>query len=334
MDLTPRTTLHLQDFNRPVLALVTVPNLLLATVRYLPRHVLYSPIEDDHVESQAAVRDAPTNGRDGDGNGNGGEEKEDDQGEIDFTQPGILSIHPALKSAFKRLLEKRSVDLRFTYGHWSGLAREWKGENGRRVSTTSPFQHPERPQLSQQPEQSPQSHQSQVLQQQRPTPQQRYDLVITAETIYSEESVHDLLAVLQSSTASISSTPHPSYQPPPQSQPQQPNIQAQALVPERGGPEQGQGQVQARAPFMLRSTTHTQLETQEPHHSESQSQSQSNHLPTGSDTLESSLGDLRVDGEDWGVVPLRDARATTVLVAAKVSLVTRSTEPLGSAQTC
>lgn len=54
-----------------------------------------------------------------------------------------------------QLLEQHYVDLRFTYGHWAGLADELKGQEG-------------------------------------------YDLILTAETIYAEDSVDDLVSVLRS----------------------------------------------------------------------------------------------------------------------------------------
>ena len=75
---------------------------------------------------------------------------------VDITKPGILTITETVKTAFKDLLAQRNVELRFTYGHWSGLAESIQEEG-------------------------------------------RYDLVLTSETIYAEESVDDLLAVLRAS---------------------------------------------------------------------------------------------------------------------------------------
>jgi protein-histidine N-methyltransferase len=66
-----------------------------------------------------------------------------------------VSITPAVKDAFKALLESRHIQLKFTYGYWGGLASDI-GSNG-----------------------------------------DKYDLVLTSETIYAEESVDDLISVLR-----------------------------------------------------------------------------------------------------------------------------------------
>lgn len=60
-----------------------------------------------------------------------------------------------MKDHFKALLVQRGIELRFTYGHWGGMARDLHAKA------------------------------------------EKYDLVLTSETIYSEESVDDLLAVLR-----------------------------------------------------------------------------------------------------------------------------------------
>ena len=74
---------------------------------------------------------------------------------LDLTVPGVLAITNSVKTHFKKLLDERGIELRFTYGHWGGMARD--------------------------------------LEETRQT----FDLVLTSETIYSEESVDDLLAVLR-----------------------------------------------------------------------------------------------------------------------------------------
>lgn len=77
---------------------------------------------------------------------------------VDVNQPGHLHITEEVKLGFRRLLESHGVDLRFTYGHWGGLAKELvdgKGDG------------------------------------------QGYGLVMTAETIYAEDSVDDLIEVLR-----------------------------------------------------------------------------------------------------------------------------------------
>lgn len=119
---------HLQDFNRPVLELVTLPNLLLSLLPHLPVEVLHeNSAEDNEVEDLAP----------------------------DLTKPGVVSITPAVKEAFKSLLETQHIELKFTYGFWSGVAADIKAS------------------------------------------EERYDLVLTSETIYAEESVDDLIAVLR-----------------------------------------------------------------------------------------------------------------------------------------
>ncbi|KAK1920887.1 hypothetical protein DB88DRAFT_501389 [Papiliotrema laurentii] len=124
-----KTIFHLQDFNKPVLELVSLPNLLLALLPHTPPEALRE---------------------------NDPESNEIEEVLVDITKPGILTITETVKTAFKDLLAQRNVELRFTYGHWSGLAESIQEEG-------------------------------------------RYDLVLTSETIYAEESVDDLLAVLRAS---------------------------------------------------------------------------------------------------------------------------------------
>lgn len=127
-----KTIFHLQDYNRPVLALVTLPNLLLASLPFFPPETLHQP--DDSVDVEETVPD--------------------------LSVPGTLNITPQVKDAFKSLLDHQEIELKFTYGHWSGLADELKDVNG----------------------------------------DEKYDLVLTAETIYSEDSVEDLMAVLKNAS--------------------------------------------------------------------------------------------------------------------------------------
>ena len=126
----PTTTIHLQDFNKPVLSLVTLPNLILATLPFLAPESLKDPTD-------AEIEDVLP----------------------DLSEPGTLNINPMVKFAFKSLLEEHSIRLEFTYGHWSGLAQRMEEDK-----TT-------------------------------------YDLVLTSETIYAEDSVEDLLAVLKAGYA-------------------------------------------------------------------------------------------------------------------------------------
>ncbi|EIW66165.1 hypothetical protein TREMEDRAFT_35357, partial [Tremella mesenterica DSM 1558] len=122
------TTIHLQDYNHLVLSLVTLPNLILATIPYLPRSILQ--------RSGSSM---------------------DEEAEVDFTQSANLDLTPELLIAFLDLLRENGVEVRFSSGDWSGLAEQL-------------------------------------------TDEKKYDLVLTAETIYSEGSVMPLLDVLRNST--------------------------------------------------------------------------------------------------------------------------------------
>lgn len=86
----------------------------------------------------------------------------------DLEGPGSLAITDLVKRAFKDLLERHKIELKFTYGDWSGLAEELsaagRGPNGDGESTNE------------------------------------YDLVLTSETIYSEDSVDALLDVLRAAS--------------------------------------------------------------------------------------------------------------------------------------
>ena len=97
-----KTILHMQDYNLSVLQLVTLPNLLLAALPFLLPASLDPPNDAVDLES------APS----------------------DLTRPGDLNVTPAFKKSFKKMLEEKSVDLTFSYGHWSGFARNLREEGG------------------------------------------------------------------------------------------------------------------------------------------------------------------------------------------------------------
>ncbi|WVW79889.1 hypothetical protein I302_101859 [Kwoniella bestiolae CBS 10118] len=99
-----KTTLHMQDYNSLVLSLVTLPNLILATLPYLPPEVLHLPTEEEDVEEVIP----------------------------DLENPGNLVLSPQLVEGFKELLQQRNIELKFSYGHWAGLARDLQkeGEEG------------------------------------------------------------------------------------------------------------------------------------------------------------------------------------------------------------
>ncbi|WWD16868.1 hypothetical protein CI109_101300 [Kwoniella shandongensis] len=133
---THRTVLHLQDYNSLVLSLVTLPNLILASLPYLPSDLLHSP-EDGEELIESVVPD--------------------------LESPGNLTLTSELVQRFQALLDERGVDLKFTYGHWEGLSSE----------------------LSQEGE--------------------VYGLVLTAETIYADESTPALISVLKAAVKSKAS---------------------------------------------------------------------------------------------------------------------------------
>lgn len=93
-----RTVLHLQDYNLPVLSLVTLPNLVLATLPFLP-------------ESARGCARALIVG---------------DEEDLPFSPklPGVLELSPAVLDAFQSALEDAGVELRFTHGDWSGMAQQ------------------------------------------------------------------------------------------------------------------------------------------------------------------------------------------------------------------
>jgi protein-histidine N-methyltransferase len=104
------TTLHLQDYNLQVLKLVTLPNLLLAALPYLPSQTLHRADEADDLEGTVP----------------------------DLLSPGEITITKDLKAGFRDLLEACGVILEFTYGDWSGLNVELeKGNVGYGLVMTS-----------------------------------------------------------------------------------------------------------------------------------------------------------------------------------------------------
>ncbi|WVF66910.1 hypothetical protein IAT40_001653 [Kwoniella sp. CBS 6097] len=127
---THQTTFHLQDYNSLVLSLVSLPNLILASLPFLPTEALHPPEEEEDVETVLP----------------------------DLEQPGNIHLTPTLIQAFRTLLEERSIELVFTYGHWAGLAAELQDKSKQGEG---------------------------------------YGLILTAETIYAEESHQSLLDVLR-----------------------------------------------------------------------------------------------------------------------------------------
>ncbi|KAI0253384.1 hypothetical protein BJV78DRAFT_1302094 [Lactifluus subvellereus] len=96
----PETQIHLQDYNRSVLELVTLPNVLIAW--YL------SPLSAEYRSSAA-----PDSGSDDDG----------DKGTAAAPGrgPGALTVTQALLAAFTASLDAHNVHLRFFAGGWASL---------------------------------------------------------------------------------------------------------------------------------------------------------------------------------------------------------------------
>ncbi|BEI90095.1 uncharacterized protein CcaverHIS019_0301650 [Cutaneotrichosporon cavernicola] len=149
-----KTVIHVQDYNLPVLSLVTLPNLVLAALPSLPLSArgaaeaaaLPRPPKSDTIEEE------PENEEDWQDQ----DEDEDIKRPFDPNAAGTLELSPAVLDAFTSLLEERGVELKFTSGDWGGMAQ----------SVGS------------------------------------YDLIMSAETIYAEDSVGPLLDVIRAASAS------------------------------------------------------------------------------------------------------------------------------------
>ncbi|BGP13924.1 hypothetical protein JCM10213_002568 [Rhodosporidiobolus nylandii] len=83
----PKTRLHLQDYNKQVLTLITLPNLLLTYAL--------------HLASPDAAPDADE--------------------ETSSPEPGELEVTPEFLESFESLLERENIELRFFEGDWSGM---------------------------------------------------------------------------------------------------------------------------------------------------------------------------------------------------------------------
>jgi protein-histidine N-methyltransferase len=148
-----------QDYNLPVLSLVTLPNLVLAALEAIPegaRTAESAPEDGPRLEFDEADEDAYEE------NAENAENEDDGDAEeafrpFDPTRAGTLDVTPELLDAFKALLEEHNVELLFTYGDWSGMAAQLAEQEG-------------------------------------------YNLVLTAETIYAEETVQPLVDVLRAAT--------------------------------------------------------------------------------------------------------------------------------------
>ncbi|GAA6023690.1 hypothetical protein JCM10207_008750 [Rhodosporidiobolus poonsookiae] len=91
-----KTRLHLQDYNKQVLTLITLPNLLLTYAQ--------------HLASPSSAPDA------------------DEDPEPASHDAGELDVTPEFLEAFEALLERENVELRFFEGDWSGMDQAVRGE--------------------------------------------------------------------------------------------------------------------------------------------------------------------------------------------------------------
>ncbi|GAA6061575.1 hypothetical protein JCM10212_004325 [Sporobolomyces blumeae] len=116
---TRKTTFHLQDYNKQVLSLITLPNLLLTYARHLATHstATPTPVGNGSVEeiSADAEPEHPPVGQD----------------------PGELELTPEFLESFDALLERESIEFEFSEGDWSGMDDAVRGRGGYDVVLTS-----------------------------------------------------------------------------------------------------------------------------------------------------------------------------------------------------
>ncbi|GAA6006446.1 hypothetical protein JCM11491_004963 [Sporobolomyces phaffii] len=96
------TRIHLQDYNKQVLSLITLPNLLLTYAH----HVILT-------RASSSPPDADADADDDDDRGNAAT--------LQFKGPGELDVTPELLEAFEALLAHEGIVLEFSEGDWSGM---------------------------------------------------------------------------------------------------------------------------------------------------------------------------------------------------------------------
>ncbi|KAH9179042.1 hypothetical protein EDB89DRAFT_2063142 [Lactarius sanguifluus] len=120
----PETEIHLQDYNRAVLELVTFPNVLLAWCTFRPSLVdspmlqLFTDVSPLSAQYRASAPDADSDSDDGAVSASiqtRGHER----------RQGGLTVTPALLAAFKTSLDAHRVCLRFFSGGWTSLRAHW-----------------------------------------------------------------------------------------------------------------------------------------------------------------------------------------------------------------
>ncbi|GAA5841547.1 hypothetical protein JCM11251_001257 [Rhodosporidiobolus azoricus] len=93
-----KTRIHLQDYNKQVLTLITLPNLLLTYAQ--------------HLASPSTAPDA------------------DEDPATSAPDPGELEVTPEFLESFESLLERENIELLFSEGDWSGMDEAVRAEEG------------------------------------------------------------------------------------------------------------------------------------------------------------------------------------------------------------
>ncbi|GAA5989398.1 hypothetical protein JCM10908_001294 [Rhodotorula pacifica] len=86
-----KTRIHVQDYNKQVLSLITFPNLLLTYAQHFLLPATKAPDADE------------------------------DPADMTDDRPGELEVSPEFLESFESFLERENVDLRFFEGDWSGM---------------------------------------------------------------------------------------------------------------------------------------------------------------------------------------------------------------------
>ncbi|KAG8831889.1 hypothetical protein FRC18_005809 [Serendipita sp. 400] len=186
----PCTLIHLQDYNRSVLELVTLPNIILAwyssnaAAQYRQSLPPEPPSPTSRSSTPRIIEEEEETGED-QLTPSGAEAavgKEDTTSRKEVEKPGDLDITPQMLTAFHQSLSQHNIELRFSAGSWesfdprsqtdiSGPDRG-KSEGVNLTRGTDPPSDVAPP----------------------------YDLIITSETIYRTSNVPSLLSVLRNAS--------------------------------------------------------------------------------------------------------------------------------------
>ena len=162
------THIHLQDYNRSVLELVTFPNVLLtwcSSSHHLTSFVLSLNNPPTDMSPLSAVYRASATDSDSDVDSNGDDDEEGEEAKrgrsaVHGRKPGGLTVTQGLLDAFTVSLDAHKVRLCFLAGSWASLREK--------------FAHQGKP---------------------------PYDIVLASETIYRPQSLDAFLGVLRTATA-------------------------------------------------------------------------------------------------------------------------------------